>query len=162
MSRLDISSLEGEDLFQALTSGKKITISNPQPSNDGISPPSWIPWVNQAVVVLVHECECQACGRKYSWPNDYALLKRYHRRLGIHYAPLRGNLDKPNKVLDGLPLEYEYRQSTVTICMFCADIPQIIDQARKEAKKKTETIYEDVNPFLGTLPPSLLQSSIKR
>ena len=127
MAKLDISTLKGDELFAALSSGKKITIKTE------VVVPVRRPdlWKSNALVLIVHKTYCK-CGMSHEFPNPHILLRRKHPVDGIHYSAIEGAYDNPPPSLRDLPLVREDIITQVTQCQWCWNIEQIIDNARKQ------------------------------
>jgi len=80
-------------------------------------------WVEEEVVLIIHEATCNSCSAHFQWPNPHLLLKKSHEKLGTHYVQAQvTTYADPEQVYSYLPFRREYQLTSVPVCMHCFDI----------------------------------------
>lgn len=135
MESIDISKLNGSDLFDALASGKKIKKSVLT------TPVIHDLWKDKELILIVHRITCKTCKETYAYPNGKVLLQRTHPTKGEHFVELGPRYKDPEIAFKDLFLSEAYRDEEVDVCQKCWNLAHVIEKARlkdgQETKAKT-------------------------
>lgn len=127
----NITDLEGNDLWSALTSGEKITSRKKKPT--AISKQETSPlyrvreqWQDTSIVLLIHKTNCQ-CGATYEAPNPIKFIKRRHKATGaLHWRRLDEIQIFEAAYERALPFEIAYSVHNVTDCQRCFGLEKLL------------------------------------
>jgi len=147
MAKLDITDLTGDALFAALKGPQKITVKKTKtPKVPEVQPYKSLGWDIDSLVLLVTHHYCTRCSNKWTVPNRDILIKRIHKKYGIHYAPLTIVSEEPATIFSGIAMVTEREDEEHTFCDQCWDLKSVIEAHRdgqensEEALPKTEAI----------------------
>lgn len=102
-----------------------------------IAPPSLkrpIYWQDEAIILPVFRTYCRSCGAQHELANIKPLIRRRHKRLGIHCTQIDFPENYPT-----LPRYLEYRSANVSVCQSCLPVPQVDPEGPRQLSLSFET-----------------------
>ena len=133
MTKLDITSLGGDDLWDALSSGSTITAKAPTKkqklASSILNTPIPTPkpdWIDKAIVMLVHTSYCE-CGKSFEHPNPHQFIRRESLRTkAIHWRALDEFHYFAPELMSHLPFEIKHEAINIKTCPACFGLEKLI------------------------------------
>ncbi len=107
-------------------------------------------WIEEEVILIIHEATCNSCSAHFQWPNPHLLLKKSHAKLGTHYVQAQtSTYADPEQIYSYLPFRREYQLTSVPVCMHCFDIAHRLSNEQKffvTAKPQLPSLTSTITP----------------